>query len=116
MGRRIELRRTRTWVALFAGVMLCSVAVPLPAQAQSSADLQARVQRLERDLRDLQAETFRRTGNRPAPAAGAAPPAPEPPPAPVVEAPPPQALPDLEPLMRRIGDMEESIGRGGCFP
>jgi len=91
--------------------MLCSVAVPLPAQAQSSADLQARVQRLERDLRDLQAETFRRTGNRPAPAAGAAPPAPEPPPAPVVEAPPPQALPDLEPLMRRIGDMEESIGR-----
>ena len=109
MGRRIELRRTRTGAVVFAAAMLCSAGLSLPAQAQSSADLQARVQRLERDLRDLQAETFRRGGNR-APNAAAAP-APEPPPAPVVEAPPPQALPDLDPLMRRINEIDESIGR-----
>src|SRR5258705_5372757 len=106
MGRRIEFRRTRTGAVLFAAAMLCSAGLPWSAQAQSSADLQARVQRLERDLRDLQAETFRRGGNRPATSA-----APEPLPAPAVEAAPPQQTVDLNPLMRRIDEIEESIGR-----
>jgi len=91
-------------------VLLCSAAFPVSAvSAQSSADLQARVQRLERDLRDLQAETFRRGGK--APTANAAAPAPEPAPMPAAEAAQPQSTVDLEPLMRRVNEMEESIGR-----
>ncbi|SRR5258705_2616003 len=98
-----------TGAALFAGLTLCSGAASIPAQAQSSADLQARVQRLERDLRDLQAETFRRT---PANRNAASAPAPvEPAPMPAAEAPPPPSMPDLNPLMRRINEIEDSIGR-----
>jgi len=108
MVRKVEFKSLgRTGAALLAGIMLSSTAAPVPAQAQSSADLQARVQRLERDLRDLQAETFRRTpGNRdttPVPV--------EPAPMPPVEAPPAPSMPDLNPLMRRIGEIEDSIGR-----
>src|SRR5215471_2912503 len=113
-----EYRRIgRTSAALLAGLMLTSLSASLPAKAQGSTDYQARLQRLERDMRDLQAETFKRTPGRTgaaAPAGGkgavAAAPAPEPPPV-VQPATPPAQAPDLDPLMRRINEMEESIGR-----
>src|ERR1700687_5531963 len=104
---KVEFRRLgRTGAALIAGFMLCSTVAPVSAQAQS-ADLQARVQRLERDLRDLQAETFRRT-----PANRNAAPAPvEPAPMPPAEAAPAPPPPALKPLLRRIDEIEDSIGR-----
>ena len=106
-------RWMKTRAALIAGLGLWSLAVTIPAtQAQGvqtidARDLIARLQRLERDMRDLQAETFRRAPGAPPQAPPAnAPPSP---------APEPQAqqaaMPDLNPLMRRLGDLEESLGR-----
>src|SRR5215510_2241546 len=106
MVPRNEFRRMgRISAALLAGLMVTSLSASLPAKAQGSSDYQARLQRLERDMRDLQAETFKR---RPATAAPA--PAPEPPPV-AQPATPAAQTPDLDPLMRRINEMEESIGR-----
>jgi tol-pal system protein YbgF len=92
----------------FLSLTAAESVVAAPAvQVIDARDLIARLQRLERDMRDLQAETFRRAPGAPPQAPPAnAPPSP---------APEPQsqqaAIPDLNPLMRRIGDLEESLGR-----
>jgi tol-pal system protein YbgF len=60
-------------------------------------DLLNRLQRMERDVRDLQAETFRRgPGDAPQVAAPQA---------------PPSSAPDLGPIMRRMDEVGDSISR-----
>ena len=102
-SRILNVVRTGALVAAFG--LISSITFETAAYAQSSADMQARIRRLERDIRDLQAETFRRS---PEGAAGATlpPPAPEPP-----AAEPPQAMPDLSPMMRRVDELESSVTR-----
>ena len=111
-------RWMKTGAALIAGLLcLCIItgASAAPAvQVIDARDLMARLQRLERDMRDVQSETFRRAPNAaagaaPAPAAAAANAAPAP--TPVPEAQSQQPIPDLNPMMRRLGDLEESLGR-----
>jgi tol-pal system protein YbgF len=82
-----------------------AIALDTAAYAQSSSEIIVRLRRMERDIRDLQAETFRRS---PEGAAGASLPAapPEPP-----AADPAQAIPDLGPMMRRVDEMEVSVTR-----
>lgn len=69
-------------------------ALAFPAFGQSS-DMQVRLQRLERDVRDLQAATFKR------------------PPGPVADSPasvePQPAIPDINPMMRRLDGLESSV-------
>ena len=81
------------------------------AQATQTIDareLIQRLQRLERDMRDLQAETFRKApGDHTAPPAPAANPNPTPPPPPE----PQVAMPDLNPILRQMGELEEGLGR-----
>jgi len=69
-----------------------------PVAAQSSVDLNIRLQRLERDIRDLQSATFKKPQGplsdapaEPAPAAA------------------PEQKVDLEPVMRRIDEIAQSI-------
>jgi tol-pal system protein YbgF len=101
-----------TGALLIAGLGLWGFAV-LPARAQAAVqtidarDLLARLQRLERDMRDVQAETFRKApGDHPI-----APPAsPKSDPAPAADS-QPSAVPDLNPVMRRIDELEDGIGR-----
>ena len=95
-----------------AGTAQAAPAIPPGAQVIDAKDLMARLQRLERDLRDVQAETFKKTpgaaGAAPAPAAGAATaviPVPEAPPQPAV------MMPDLNPLIRRMDELEDGISR-----
>jgi tol-pal system protein YbgF len=79
------------------------------AQAPDARDLITRIQRLERDMRDLQAETFRQKGGDHAlPGAALAPDVsiPAPPPEP-----PQAALPDLNPMLRRIDELEGGLER-----
>ncbi|HMI96098.1 MAG TPA: tol-pal system protein YbgF [Micropepsaceae bacterium] len=77
-------------------------------QTIDSRELIQRLQRLERDMRDLQAETFRKApGDRTAPPAATANATPTPPPQPESQA----AIPDLNPILRQIGDLEEGLGR-----
>jgi tol-pal system protein YbgF len=83
-------------------------AAAAPATTVDARDLLLRLQRLERDMRDVQAETFRQTGKAPAPAAAAPPPAEAAAPPPPVVAP---VMPDLDPLIRRLSEIEESVGR-----
>jgi tol-pal system protein YbgF len=69
----------------------------LPAAAQSNEDLSNQIQRLQRDMRDLQAEIFRNGGPRPG-------------------VPAPQPPVDLTPApsttqMQRLDDIEESLRR-----
>src|SRR5262245_25190951 len=86
----------RTCALLAAATLMCGLSIETVAYAQSSADVVVRLRRLERDLRDLQAETFRRSPDAAA-AAKALPPAE---PAPAAE--PAQPVPDLGPMMRRV--------------
>jgi len=103
----------RHWTS-WAGALLIAAApiqiagaasAPAPS-GPSAADynqLIVRLQRLERDMRDVEAATFRK------------------PPGDKVDAPPPQdtspsaetpsVMPDLNPLMRRIDELEEGLGR-----
>jgi tol-pal system protein YbgF len=74
------------------------------AYAQSSTDINARLRRLERDMRDLQAETFRK-GPDAAAILAAPPTTPEP------AAQPAQPIPDLGPMMRRVDELETSVTR-----
>jgi tol-pal system protein YbgF len=93
-----------------AAGFLASPGFAAPAtQTIDARELIQRLQRLERDMRDLQAETFRKApGDRtapPAPAANANPnPTPLPPEAQA-------AIPDLNPILRQMGDLEEGLGR-----
>jgi tol-pal system protein YbgF len=99
-------RWTKTSAALVAGLgLLClSAASSQAAQTLDARDVISRIQRLERDLRDVQSETFRRNP-------GAAPPTAPAAPAPVPEPQAQQPLPDLDPLVRQISEMQESLGR-----
>jgi len=102
---------TTTAAALIAGFGFLSVTAPAPAQGVQTIDardLMARIQRLERDLHDVQAETFRRNPGSAPQANGAPIPAPIPDPTPDAQQ---ASMPDLNPLMRRLGDLEESLGR-----
>ncbi|HEY4264518.1 MAG TPA: tol-pal system protein YbgF [Micropepsaceae bacterium] len=96
------------WVS-GAGVSGASAA---PAtQVIDARDLMARLQRLERDMHDVQAETFRRSGGTgPAPAPVEASPGLIPAPIPDAQTQQPP-VPDLNPLMRRLGDLEDGLGR-----
>ena len=103
---------TRFLTMLRAGALVTvagligTLSLETAAYAQSSADVQARIRRLERDIRDLQAETFRRS---PEGASGAVVPLPPAPPEP--EAQPSQPIPDLGPMMRRVDELETSVTR-----
>jgi len=86
--------------------LLGGLAMAESAQTPDTRDLMTRLQRLERDMRDLQAETFRQKPGAHAPAADAAPDVPAPP----AEL-PQAALPDLSPVLRRIDELEGGLGR-----
>jgi tol-pal system protein YbgF len=116
--RRLEKRRAMKmlrarWMkagavsALIFGMATAASAAPATVDAR---DLVLRLQRLERDMRDVQAETFRQSGGKP-PAAAAAAPAPAAEPAPQAAPMPAPVMPDLDPLIRRLTDLEDSIGR-----
>lgn len=103
----------RHWTS-WAGALLIAAApiqfaaaAPAPAPPGPSVtdynQLIVRLQRLERDMRDVEAATFRKPpGDK-----IDAPPADTPP---AAETPPP-VMPDLNPLMRRIDELEEGLGR-----
>jgi tol-pal system protein YbgF len=98
--------KTGAVLGLIFGVVTAASAAPTTVDAR---DLLLRLQRVERDMRDLQAETFRQNpGKAPAPAAANAPPAQ---PAPEAAPMPAPTMPDLDPLIRRLGELEDSIGR-----
>ena len=109
--KSMRRRWTKTGAVLIAGLgLLCSNAAESQGvQTIDARDLMARIQRLERDLHDVQAETFRR---KPGAAAQAAPVSATPAPTPV---PDPQAqqasMPDLDPLVRQVGEIQESLSR-----
>ena len=84
----------------------CGLALDTAAYAQSSADVNARLRRLERDIRDLQAETFRK-----APEGAAASAAPEQALALEPAAEPAQPIPDLGPMLRSVDELEASVTR-----
>src|SRR6266436_5139647 len=101
-------RWIKAGAALIAGVGFLAEVHAATAQATQTIDsreLIQRLQRLERDMRDLQAETFRKApGDRaaPPPAANPSPaPAPTPPPVPEAQA----ATPDLNPILRQMGEL-----------
>ncbi|GEM_PF-2497835 len=91
--------------AVLLGLGSAASGAPVTVDAR---DLLLRLQRVERDMRDLQSETFRQTGKTlPSAASGPADPLPMPEAAPM----PAPVLPDLDPLIRRLGELEDSIGR-----
>ena len=128
-------RQWRTGAALVVGLGLSTItgsveaapAIPPGAQVIDARDLMARLQRLERDLRDVQAETFKKPpGTAAAAPAGASAPAAAAAGAaaagaaaagtvasaiPAPEAQPQQMLPDLNPLIRRMDELEDGITR-----
>jgi tol-pal system protein YbgF len=102
-SRFLNVWRTGALVAV-AG-LIGGVSLDTAAYAQSAAEVTARLRRLERDIRDLQAETFRKGPD--ADAVLAAPPGPAMPEA----AEPSQPVPDLGPMMRRVDELETSVTR-----
>src|SRR5229473_1348079 len=104
----------KTGAALVAAVALLAEMGSASAQAATQTidarELIQRLQRLERDMRDVQAETFRKApGDHTAPPAPAATPNPNPAPPPPPEA--QTAIPDLNPILRQMGELEEGLGR-----
>ena len=95
----------RSGAVVAVGVLIGGFALDTGAYAQSSADVNARLRRLERDIRDLQSETFKK-GPEGA-QASTVPLPPEPPPS----AEPAQQMPDLGPMMRRLDELESSVTR-----
>src|SRR5258708_3380966 len=106
-------RWIKTGAALIAVVSFLAEVHSATAQATQTIDsreLIQRLQRLERDMRDLQAETFRKApGDHTAPPAPAATPNPNPAPPPPPES--QAAIPDLNPILRQMGELEEGLGR-----
>src|SRR5258705_12294022 len=102
-------RWMKAGAALIAAVGFLAGVHTAEAQATHTIDareLISRLQRLERDMRDLQAETFRKAPG------GAAPSAPVGTPSPAPSTPEPQAaIPDLNPILRQMGELEEGLGR-----
>src|SRR5882672_11908942 len=100
-GRWLKAGAALIAVAGFLAEAPTATAQAAPAtQTIDSRELIQRLQRLERDMRDLQAETFRKApGDRTALPAPAANPTPTPTPAP----PPEQqaSAPDLNPILRQ---------------
>ena len=94
----------RTGALVAAAGLIGSVALDTVAYAQTAAELNTRLRRIERDLRDLQAQTFRK-GPQDGAAILAAPPTPEP------AAEPSQPMPDFGPMMRRIDELESGVSR-----
>src|SRR6185503_10934268 len=88
----------RSGALVAVGALIGGFALDTGAYAQSSADVNARLRRLERDIRDLQSETFKK-GPDAATILAAPPTTPEP-----AEA--TQAMPDLGPMMRRLDEVE----------
>lgn len=87
---------------------------PTAARVPDSGELLVRLQRLERDMRDLEAATFRKPpGDKSGgPSVSVAPRDADLPPTAAAEPPPPPVImPDLNPLMRRIDELEEGLGR-----
>jgi tol-pal system protein YbgF len=108
-------RKWGRWVgALVFAVVQAQLAVAAPATASappSVADynqLLVRLQRLERDMRDVEAATFRRP---PADKSATAPSPAEPEIAAAPAVAPPPVMPDLNPLLRRIDELEEGLGK-----
>ncbi len=101
-------------VFVVAQTQLVAAAPATPATGSpSTADynqLVVRLQRLERDMRDVEAITFRKPPSDKASAPPLPPPAAEIPGAPTTDT-PPVVMPDLNPLMRRIDELEEGLGR-----
>lgn len=104
-------RQWTNWAGAFliaAAPIQIAAAAPAPATAGPSTaeynQLVVRLQRLERDMRDVEAATFRKP---PGDKVDAPPPVDMPP---AAEAPPP-VMPDLNPLLRRIDELEEGLGR-----
>jgi tol-pal system protein YbgF len=104
----------RHWTSLAGAFLIAAApihvtsAAPAPASSGPSAadynQLVVRLQRLERDMRDVEAATFRKP---PGDKVDAPPPADAPP---AAETPPP-VMPDLNPLLRRIDELEQGLGR-----
>ena len=111
----------RHWTSLAGAIALAvmqgqvATAAPAPTAAPAANraldnnELLVRLQRLERDMRDLEAATFRKPPSdktsAPVKDVDISPPvAAEPPPPPVV-------MPDLNPLLRRIDELDEGLGR-----
>jgi tol-pal system protein YbgF len=85
--------------AVFVLTAIGFSAAPAAAQSVDARDLMVRMQRMERDIRDLQAETFRRAPGGAASAPAEAVPAPG------------AGSPDLSPIMRRMDEVGDSITR-----
>jgi tol-pal system protein YbgF len=94
----------RSGALVAVGVLIGGFALDTGAYAQSSADVNARLRRLERDIRDLQSETFKK-----GPEGAQASAVPLPPEPPSTE--PAQQMPDLGPMMRRVDELESSVTR-----
>src|SRR6266550_5046353 len=99
----------KTGAALVAAAALLAEMGSASAQAATQTidarELIQRLQRLERDMRDVQAETFRKApADRAAPPAPAASANPTPPPTPPPPSEPQAATPDLNPILRQMGE------------
>jgi tol-pal system protein YbgF len=103
-SRFLNVWRTGALVAV-AG-LIGAVSLDTAAYAQSAAEVQARLRRLERDIRDLQAETFRGKAPDAAAVLAAPPTSPE-----QAAAEPSQPMPDLGPMMRRVDELEAGVTR-----
>ncbi len=103
-------RNWTRWVgALVIATAPAQFAAAAPATTPDNAQLLVRLQRLERDMRDLEAATFR----KPPGDSSAVPTPSDPYPDPAVPAaePPPVVMPDLNPLLRRINELEDGLGK-----
>src|SRR5438105_907920 len=109
----------RYWSSMAGALVLAiaqaqfAAAAPAPPPAATAAarpldnsELLIRLQRLERDMRDLEAATFRKP-----PGDKVVAPKDTDLPVTAAEPPPPPVMPDLNPLLRRIDELEEGLGR-----
>lgn len=110
----------REWIKWAGALLIAAAQIQVAAAAPAAAapagpsasdynQLVVRLQRLERDMRDVEAATFRKPAGDKAAAPADAAPLPEDKPA--AAEPPPVVLPDLNPLMRRIDELDEGLGR-----
>ena len=111
-------RGSSKWVGalvLAAAQIQFAAAAPAASAAASATSpdynqLLVRLQRLERDMRDVESVTFRKPAPDKSVSLPAAPVETAIPAAPAAEI-PPVVMPDLNPLMRRIDELEEGLGR-----
>jgi len=87
-----------SWRALQSAAIAVLFLLPVPASAQGDAELSRRLDRIERDMRDLQAEIFRNAGasyRQPG----------------AIQLRPDMSEAEMAPLAQRVGDMEQSLRR-----